>query len=588
MEYWRNGTLQHADTPISQHPNTPLLHYSSTPPLEEGVLVPMTSDTVRFPETQHAVQLVGPGELRLNTSKPVPTPGPHEILVKIEVVGLCFSDLKLLEQHDKHARKSEIVAGIEPAVLRGIQSYVPGAMPTVPGHELVCRIVAVGDRVKHHRVGERCLVQTDYRQLPTAAGSNAAFGYNFEGGLQEYTILDERVIIAPDGERFLIPVGKEKSAAAVALVEPWACVEASYVTRERNTVKPGGRLLVMAADRREAEGVAGCFSPNGKPADVQTAAPGAVADLPDEGFDDVIYFGSDKATLDVLGDKLAPRGVINLVLGGQRIGEPVSVGVGRVHYGMTRWVGTTGDDPAESYRHVPVNGEVRENDKVLVVGAGGPMGQMHVIRNICLGLPGVSVVGTDFDDARIDSLRHKAEPLAKANGVPLRFVNPQKEALDETFSYFALMAPLGALVADAIRSADDRAIINIFAGIPAPTKHDLDLDTYIERRCFMFGTSGSTIEDMRIVLRKVEGDQLDTSLSVDAISGMAGAIDGIAAVENRTLAGKIIVYPMLHDVGLIPLAELAGRFPTAAQRLDHGKWTLEAERELLRVAAGSA
>ena len=149
------------------------------------------------------------------------------------------------------------------------------------------------------------------------------------------------------------------------------------------------------------------------------------------------------------------------------------------------------------------------------------------------------------------------------------------------------MAPVGALVADAIQKADQGAIINIFAGIPAPTKHDLDLDAYIAKRCFMFGTSGSTIEDMRIVLRKVERDQLDTNASVDAISGMSGATDGIAAVENRTMAGKIIVYPMLHDVGLIPLAELHKRFPTVAEKLDNGKWTREAERELLRVAGGS-
>ena len=281
--------------------------------------------TATLPETQHAVQLVGPGELKLNTSKPVPTPGPHEIRVKVEFVGLCFSDLKLLKQHDKHARKTAIAAGIEPDVLKGIQSYVPGSMPTVPGHELVCRIVAIGDQVKHHKVGERCLVQTDYRQLPTAAGSNAAFGYNFEGGLQEYTVLDERVVIAPNGDRFLIPVGEERSAAAVALVEPWACVEASYVTRERNTIKAGGSLLVVVADGRGTKGLTECFSPDGEPAQVQSVPPGAVADLPDEGFDDIVYFGSDKATVDVLGNKLAARGIINIVLGGQRIGELVSV-----------------------------------------------------------------------------------------------------------------------------------------------------------------------------------------------------------------------------------------------------------------------
>jgi hypothetical protein len=61
-------------------------------------------------------------------------------------------------------------------------------------------------------------------------------------------------------------------------------------------------------------------------------------------------------------------------------------------------------------------------------------------------------------------------------------------------------------------------------------------------------------------------------------------IDGIASIENRTLAGKIIVYPMLHDVGLIPLAELDQHFPTVAKKLNHGIWCREAEEELLRVA----
>ena len=547
----------------------------------------MTSEPLTLPETQHSVQLVGPGKLQLNTSKPVSTPGPHEILVKVEAVGLCFSDLKLLKQFDRHPRKAEVIRGIDPDVLQGIQSYVPGSRPTVPGHEVVCRVVAVGDRVKHHRIGERYLLQSDYRQLPTAGGSNAAFGYNFEGGLQEYTLLDERVVIAPDGDRFLIAAGEEKSASAVALVEPWACVEDSYVTRERNTIKAGGRLLVVVAEGHEAKGLAECFSPDGQPDEVRTVSPTEVADLPDEHFDDVVYFGSDKGTIDVLNDKLATGGIINIVLGGERVGQLVSVGVGRLHYGMTRWVGTTGDRAAESYKQIPADGEIRENDKILVVGAGGPMGQMHVIRNVCLGLPGLSVVGTDFDDPRIEALRCKAEPIANTNGVPLRLVNPESEPLDETFTYFALMAPLGALVADAIQKSQEGAIINIFAGIPAPTRHDLDLDAYIEKRCFMFGTSGSTIDDMRIVLEKVQRDQLDTNASVDAISGMSGATEGIAAVENRTLAGKIVVYPTLHDVGLIPLTELHRHFPTVAEKLDNGRWTLEAERELLRVAGGN-
>jgi len=544
----------------------------------------MSTATRDLPATQHAVQLVGPGELRLNSTKPVPTPGPHEILVRVEAVGLCFSDLKLLKQFVDHPRKSEIVSGIERTVLDGIQSYVPGNLPVVPGHEVVCRIVTVGAAVKHHRAGERCLMQTDYRQLPTAAGSNAAFGYNFDGGLQEYTLLDERVITSPSGERFLIPVGEERSASAIALVEPWACVEDSYVTVERRCIKAGGQLLVVVAAGREAVGVKESMSRDGEPASTQTATPADIASLPNESFDDILYFGSDRATIEFLNDKLGPGGIINVVLAGERIGELVSVGVGRIHYGGTRWIGTTGRVASESYRHIPANGEVRPHDRVLVVGAGGPMGQMHVIRDVCLGLTGVSVVGTDFDDPRLESLRKKAEPLARANGTMLRLVNSQKTPLTEKFTYFALMAPIGAIVASAIDDADPDAIINIFAGIPAPTKHALDLDACIEKRCFMFGTSGSTIEDMRIVLRKVERDGFDTNASIDAVSGMAGAIDGIASVEKRTLAGKIIVYPMLHDMGLVPLAEMSRHFPTVAALFDNGKWTRAAEQELLVVA----
>jgi len=174
-----------------------------------------------LPETQYAVQLVGPDELVLNKSKEVFNPGPHQILCKVEVVGLCFSDLKLLKQFSSHVRKSELVAGIDPEILKEIPSYVPGEAPTVPGHETVVRIEAVGAGVEDFKPGDRFLVQTDYRWLRTAS-SNGAFGYNFEGALQEYVLMDERVITSPDGESMLIPVSEELSASAIALVEPGA------------------------------------------------------------------------------------------------------------------------------------------------------------------------------------------------------------------------------------------------------------------------------------------------------------------------------------------------------------------------------
>src|SRR5208282_1703758 len=133
-----------------------------------------------IPKNQRAVQLVGPDRLQINEAKPVFEPGPHQVLGRVEVVGLCFSDLKLLKQFSGHARKSGITTGIAPDALKDMPHYVPGDKPVVPGHETVVRIVKVGAGVTRYKVGERFLVQTDYRWLPTAS-SNAAFGYNFEG-----------------------------------------------------------------------------------------------------------------------------------------------------------------------------------------------------------------------------------------------------------------------------------------------------------------------------------------------------------------------------------------------------------------------
>ena len=84
--------------------------------------------------------------------------------------------------------------------------------------------------------------------------------------------------------------------------------------------------------------------------------------------------------------RLLPRGLINIVQCGQKFGKPVITTVGRVHYGGIRIIGTTGSDPAESMATIPPSGEIRKGDKINVIGAGGPMGVMHVIRNICQGV----------------------------------------------------------------------------------------------------------------------------------------------------------------------------------------------------------
>jgi L-sorbose 1-phosphate reductase len=549
--------------------------------------------TMTIPEKQRAVQLVGPDQLRLNEDKAVFRPGPYQILGRVEVVGLCFSDLKLLKQFSAHVRKSDVVAGLGTEVLGEIPSYVPNERPVVPGHETVVRVVAAGDRVTSVKPGGRYLVQTDYRWLKTAQ-SNAAFGYNFEGALQEYVLMDERVITSPEGESMLIPADESLSASAVALVEPWACVEDSYVVRERPGLKSGGRLLIVASPGVSLDGLAAGLpdlracgrvlwlgaspAPNlGGPVETVREAAG----LPAESLDDVIFLGGDAALLEAVFPKVAAGGLVNLVLGGQSFGRPVVTPVGRIHYGGVRLTGTAGADPREGYRVIPPTGEIRPGDRIHVVGAGGPMGTMHVIRNLCQGTPGVTVVGGDMAVERLDALRRAAAPIAQARGLGLELYNPKEKTPAGPFNYIALMVPVAALVAEAVRTAAPRGIVNIFAGIPATVAHPLDLDTVARQQLYFIGTSGSVLEDMKIVLRKVTGRVLDTNLSVAAISGLEGAVDGIRAVEKGTIPGKILVYPSVRGLGLTPLTDLPRLMPDVAAKLDRGLWTAAAEKALL-------
>lgn len=552
-----------------------------------------------IPAKQYAVQLIGPDKLCLNPEKPLLKPGPHQILARVEAVGLCFSDLKLLKQFSEHPRKSPIIAGLPAEILKEIPSYVPDNLPTVPGHEAVVRIVALGDRVRKHRIGERCLVQADYREQLTAV-ANAAFGYNFEGGLQEFVIIDERVIVDSVGERYLLPAKQELSASAIALVEPWACVEDSYVTEERRHIRPNGKLLLVVDADSKPQGLRAVFADQA-PGDIyffgdaaaEKCLPSALSgfkrvedlqQLPAESFDDIVYFGAKAEVVELLDTKLASHGILNLVLSGKELERNVSIAVGRVHYAKTRIIGTKGNNASEAYGHIPPNGELRDYDHTLIVGAAGPMGQMHLIRAVCSEKKKLTVVGSDVDDERLSALANKAKPFVERNFVDCTYLNTKKEKLVGKFSYIALMAPLGQLVEEAIELSTDRCLINIFAGIPASVRHELNLNRYIENRVFMFGTSGSTIRDMKLVLDKLEKGILNTNCSVDAVCGMAGAVDGIRAVEKRSLAGKIIVYPQLHHLGLTPLRDLAQKYPTVNAKLEDGQWSKEAEVELLRVA----
>ena len=98
--------------------------------------------TPRVPRNMKAWVLDGPGELR-PTEKPVPAPGQAEVLVRIDAVAICGTDL-------------EVIAHGDPALVRGGK---PFNQSFTPGHEYMGTVAALGPGVDEFAVGERVAVE---------------------------------------------------------------------------------------------------------------------------------------------------------------------------------------------------------------------------------------------------------------------------------------------------------------------------------------------------------------------------------------------------------------------------------------------
>jgi threonine dehydrogenase-like Zn-dependent dehydrogenase len=156
---------------------------------------------------------------------PMPQPTPNEILVRIDAVGICFSDLKILRLGEAH-----------PKIDRDLRTH-----PAVMGHEICCTVVQVGEALRgRFHVGERYIVQADVY----VNGRVQAVGYALDGGYSQYTVFGEPVLNG-DAGCYLLRCPDHLSDAEAALVEPWACVVASYRIQPRPTPQPNGRWLVI-------------------------------------------------------------------------------------------------------------------------------------------------------------------------------------------------------------------------------------------------------------------------------------------------------------------------------------------------------
>jgi threonine dehydrogenase-like Zn-dependent dehydrogenase len=101
-----------------------------------------TSTDMPIPETMKAWVLGDPGQLRL-AEKPVPMPKRAEVLVRIDAVAICATDLEIIEHGT-------------PALIQG---GPPFNKNFTPGHEYMGTVAALGPGVDEYKIGERVTVE---------------------------------------------------------------------------------------------------------------------------------------------------------------------------------------------------------------------------------------------------------------------------------------------------------------------------------------------------------------------------------------------------------------------------------------------
>jgi alcohol dehydrogenase, propanol-preferring len=159
----------------------------------------------------------GDGTLR-RAERPVPEPGPGEVLVAVSVCGVCRTDL--------HVRDGELA---------------PHRVPVVPGHEVVGAVAAVGEGVARFAEGDRVGIawlrhtcgecSWCRRGEENLCPASRYTGWDEDGGYAEYAVV-------PAAFAYEIPAGLPDEQAA-----PLLCAGIiGYRALRRADLPPGGRL----------------------------------------------------------------------------------------------------------------------------------------------------------------------------------------------------------------------------------------------------------------------------------------------------------------------------------------------------------
>ena len=174
-----------------------------------------------IPRTMLAAVFAGEGKLDV-VERPTPAPSADQVLIKIEVCGVCGTDIRFLS--------------VPPILMAR-----PGV---ILGHEYVGEVVEVGAGVKHLQPGDRVAIMPDVpcgycrsclRGRPNLCENVMSVGGDVDGGFAQYAV---------NPARALIKVPRSIPTDEAAFIELLSCVSAGV---EKAAPMPGESVVIFGA-----------------------------------------------------------------------------------------------------------------------------------------------------------------------------------------------------------------------------------------------------------------------------------------------------------------------------------------------------
>ncbi|PKO04412.1 MAG: alcohol dehydrogenase [Chloroflexi bacterium HGW-Chloroflexi-3] len=535
--------------------------------------------------------------------EPIIKPDADQLLVRIDSVGLCFSDLKVVRLGGAHPKLYNRDLQVEPARL---------------GHEVSLTIIQVGENLKgHYHAGQRLAMQPDIYQQ----GKSTAYGYTIPGGLIQYHLIGKEVLETDEGECLLPVDDTPLSYGAASLLEPWGCVMAAYTQRRRLWPLQGGVMWLVGSPGDEHDYLfsKGLDSPvvivcsniptallqqvkqskarviEKNDLTLDTYAAFCQEVTAGKGYDDIILLQPARAIeVESIAKLIARRGILNM-MGEKPLDDLVQIDMGRLHYDYIAFVGYHGLDISAAYGGARNRCELTPHGVAVFIGAGGPMGQMHLQCAIELPDGPRVLIATEVNPERLEALKQAFSQLAKKHQRELHVINPL--ACDQSLETLVaqvsgqrgaddviVSVPHAGLMEQGAALMNKNGMLVLFAGVPNGTCAPADLSKVYLSNAQYTGTSGLTLDDQRLVLDRAAAGNLSPQRSIAAIGGMDAALEAMYALQNGTYPGKIIIFPQLKNLPLMALTELPDKIPQVAQKLTEDlTWTTDAEEVLYEL-----